>query len=121
MTRQKNLCNSVTPYNRLCKNYCQRQLDKRRLLSHCHIHNPTRSSRPSCLKILMILTTIITIASVYGHSANTIKESVNQQQVSQFIDNLTSSGKSQYFQEIGIWIEERFNSAVTSISQMKKL
>lgn len=60
MTRQKNLCTSVTLTNRMCKNY-------RHHHDMCHIHCPKRVNRFSIIKTLLTMSLIIAIgASMYG-------------------------------------------------------
>lgn len=70
MTRQQNLCKSVTRYNKLCKNYCQYRRDV------CHVHCATTSvfderQRWVAFSTLFVVTIIVgLVASAYsGHEA----------------------------------------------------
>lgn len=62
MARQKNLCKSVKPNNRLCKNYCQ--YDRHcRYYDVCHIHKRAPTYITTMVKTLLIITIAVTIAA----------------------------------------------------------
>lgn len=69
MARQKNLCNQVTPYNRLCKNYCQYHKDKPYSQQRCHIHTPKKSR--FVIKMTLILVIAFTVGSAVFHNDHT--------------------------------------------------